>query len=324
MIKFGGFLENPINHELLAKTTLELEKAGFHSVWLEDHLVISPGLPNDYKKAHKRIPLSLLAPSMLECWTTLSWLAGKTSRIRLGTLVTCNLFRYPSVLAKMASTFDIFSEGRLELGLGAGYWKPEFEMYGIPLPDHVTRMERLAEAVQIINSMWTKEVTDFSGKYYTVKGALNNPKPVQKPHPPILIGGSGQRLMKCAAQFADNWNFPVQPTLTPEEYGPVAATFDEYCRQVGRSPKEVVKSMMFRCIIDKKIDRVREKVKRLKPDWESLDVFMKRLIGTPQQCIEKLNAFKEKGLEYCIIHFEDATDFESMELFAEEVIPALK
>jgi alkanesulfonate monooxygenase SsuD/methylene tetrahydromethanopterin reductase-like flavin-dependent oxidoreductase (luciferase family) len=322
MVKFGGSLENPIGHDLLAKTVLEMEKLGFDSVWFEDHLVVSLG--SVYMEMHKEIPLSVLAPSMFECWTTLSWLAAQTRRIKLGTLVLCNLFRYPSVLAKMASTFDVLSNGRLEFGIGAGYWKPEFEMYGISLPDHATRMERLAEAVQLIKGMWTEEVSNFQGKYYVVKGALNNPKPIQKPHPPILLGGSGERLMKVAAQFADNWNFPVTPTLTPSEYHPYAAKFDEYCRQAGRSPGDVVKSMIMRCIIDKNPEGVREKVKRLKPDWEPMDTYMRRLIGTPQQCIEKLNGFVGAGIGYFILHFEDANDFESMKLFAQEVIPAVK
>jgi len=323
MIKFGGSVQNPIRHEMLAKTVLEMERLGFDSAWFEDHLVISLG--SVYMKAQKVIPLSIMAPPLLECWTTLSWLAGQTSKIRLGTLVLCNLFRYPSVLAKMASTLDVISNGRLEFGIGAGYWKPEFEMHSIPLPNHTTRIERLAEAVQIIKSMWTKEVTDFDGKYYSVKQVLNNPKPVQKPHPPILIGGRGAKLMKVAAQLADNWNLPGSIPLTPEEYGEMAGTFDEYCREAGRSPREVVKSMMCtRCLIDRNEDRARERARRYKPDHESMDYFMKRLIGTPEQCIEKLNALKDKGIGYFLVDFAEPTDFRSMELFAEEVIPAVK
>lgn len=321
-MKFGGSFENPINHEVLSKTVLEMERLGFDSVWFEDHLVISLG--SAYLKAHERVPLSVLTPPLLECWTTLSWLAAQTRKIRLGPLVLCNLFRYPSIVAKMASTFDVVSKGRLEFGIGAGYWKPEFDMYGIPLPELATRLERLVEAVQIIRSMWTNEVTDFNGKYYTLKQALNNPKPVRKPHPPIMIGGRSQRLMKIAARLADNWNLPGALSLTAEEYGQMADTFDEYCREAGRSSSEVVKSMMTTCIIDKNPDKVREKVRRYKPEWQSMDVFMKRLIGSPQQCIDKLNEYKEKGVEYFLVDFLDPTDFKSMELFAEEVIPALR
>lgn len=323
MIQFGGSLQNPITHQNLTETVLELERVGFDAVWFEDHLVITLG--SVYMKKHKHIPLSVMEPPLLECWTTLSWLAAQTKKIRLGTLVLCNEFRYPSVMAKMASTLDVISNGRLEFGIGAGYWKPEFEMYGIPLPNHTTRLERLVEGVQIIKSMWTKEVVDFEGKHYILKQALNNPKPVQKPHPPIMIGGRSQKLMKVAAQLADNWNFPGAVALTPEEYGDMANTFDEYCRQAGRSPKEVVKSMMCtRCIIDKNEDKVREKVKRLKPEWVPTDLFMKRLIGTPQQIIEKLNSFKDQGVGYFIIDLAESMDFKSWELFAEEVIPSVK
>ena len=322
MVKFGAFIENPINHDILAKTVLEMERLGFDSAWLEDHLVTTPGL--HYMKAHKVIPLSVMAPPVLECWTTLSWLAGQTRRIRLGTLVLCALFRYPSLLAKMAATLDVVSNGRLEFGIGAGYWKPEFEMYGIRLPNHATRMEQLAEAVQICKSMWTKEVADFEGKHYKVKHALNNPKPVQKPHPPILIGGRSEQIMKVAARLADNWNLASPWALMPEEYGRIAHTFDEYCRQAGRSPNEVVKSLGVRCLIGKNGDLAREKAKRYKPDHETKDYFMKRLIGTPEQCIEKLNGLKEEGAEYFTVHFYEPTDFNQLKLFAEEVIPAVR
>ena len=322
VVKIGGAYDNPISHDMLAKITLEMETLGYDSIWIEDHLVVTPGL--HYMKTHKVIPLSVMAPSALECWTTLPWLAAQTRKIRLGTFVTCNLFRYPSVLAKMASTFDVLSNGRLELGLGAGYWKPEFEMYGIPLPNHAERIERLVEGVQIIKGMWTKEVADFEGKYYTVKGALNNPKPVQKPHPPILLGGRGEKLMRAAAQHADSWNLPAPFPLAPEEYGRIADTFDEYCRQAGRSPNEVVKSLGVRCLIDKDGDRAKEKAKRFKPEWETMEDFMKRPIGTPEQCIEKLNGLKDKGVGYFTVQFYEPTDLNQLRLFGEEVIPGIR
>jgi len=325
MIRFGGYLENPwTDHRCLARTVLEMERLGFDSVWMEDHMVMSLG--SEYLKTHKRTPpLSVMASPVLECWTMLSWLTPQTRSIRLGTLTLNNLLRYPSVLAKMSSTLDVVSNGRLEFGIGAGYWKPEFEMYGIPVPTLSTRIEQLVEGIQIIKSMWTKEVTDFTGKHYTVKQALNNPKPVQKPHPPITIGGRSRNLMGIAAQFADNWNAPSAVSLTPEQYGLMAATFNECCTQAGRSPKEIVKSINIRCIVETNPHKLREKVKRFKPEWESEDSFMNRLIGLPEQCVEKLNKFKDKGAEYFIVHFLDATeDSRSMELFAEEIIPAVK
>jgi alkanesulfonate monooxygenase SsuD/methylene tetrahydromethanopterin reductase-like flavin-dependent oxidoreductase (luciferase family) len=327
MVGFGSQINNsPISNtgdlESLLKITLELERLGFDSAWNWDHMVISLG--SDYLKIHKEAPLSAMASPVLECWTMLSWLAANTRKIRLGPLTVGNLFRYPSVLAKTTSSFDVVSNGRLEFGIGTGYWKAEHEMYGIPLQNLTTRIERLAEAVEIIKSMWTKDVTDFEGKYYTMKQALCNPKPLQKPHPPILIGGRSQGLMKLAAKLADNWNVPFALSVTPEEYGEMADRFDDYCRQVGRSPKDIVKSIGIRCIIDKNPEKVREKAKRLKPEWETMDGFMKRLIGTPEQCVEKLNSFKDKGMGYFIVQFLEYGDLKSMELFAEEVIPAVK
>jgi alkanesulfonate monooxygenase SsuD/methylene tetrahydromethanopterin reductase-like flavin-dependent oxidoreductase (luciferase family) len=323
MVRFGVDLEKIVDYEALTRTVSELERLGFNSVWVEDHLVTSLG--SEYLLSHEDVPVSELALPVLECWTTLSWLAAQTRRIRLGTLVLCNLFRPPSVLAKMASTFDVLSNGRLEFGLGGGYWEPEFKMYGIPMPNLRTRMEQLVESIQIIKSMWTQDVTDFEGKHYSVRHALNMPKPVQKPHPPILIGGRSERLMKVAAQLADNWNLPGAVSPTPEEYNQMVSTFDEYCRQASRSPKDVVKSILFQsCIVDKNKDRLKEQVRRLKPEWQSTDAFMKRLIGTPEQCIEKLNSFRDSGVQYFIVAFADATDLGSMQLFAEEIIPAIK
>jgi len=322
LVRFGSFLENPIGHDALAKIALETERLGFDSVWLEDHLVVTPG--SQYMKRHKVIPLSVMAPSLLECWTTLSWLAGQTHRIRLGTLVTCNLFRSPSLLAKMACTFDVLSNGRLELGLGAGYWKPEFEMYGIPLPGHRERIDRLAEGIRIVKSMCSSETADFAGKYYTVKEALNNPKPVQKPHPPITIGGRSTPVMKLAAQLADSWNFPAPFSLTAEEYAEIVGTFDDYCREAKRSPTAVVKSLGVRCLIDRNEKKARERARQFRPEWESMEDFMKRPIGTPEQIIEKLTALKDKGANYFIVHFYEPADLTALQLFAEEVIPAVR
>ena len=322
MVKFGAFIENPVKHDVLGKTVVEMERLGFDSVWLEDHLVYVPGL--HYMRAHKVIPLSVMAPSALECLTTLSWLAGQTRKIRLGSLVVCALFRNPALLAKMGATLDVVSNGRLELGLGGGYWKIEFDMYGIRFPKHSTRIEMLAETVQILKEMWTKETADFEGKHYRVKGALNNPKPVQKPHPPITIGGKGEKIMKVAARLANSWNLPSPWALQPEEYRKQVELFNQYCREAGRPPSDVVKSLGVRCLIDKDGDTAREKAKRYKPDHETLDYFMKRLIGTPEQCVEKLNGLKAKGAEYFTVHFYEPTDFNQLKLFAEKVIPAVK
>lgn len=130
---------------------------------------------------------------MLEGWTTIATVAGFTSKIRLGTLVTGNVYRHPSVLAKIGATLDVLSKGRLYMGIGAAWNNVESQAYGIPFPSTTERFRRLEEAVQIIRKMWTEERATFNGQFYKIRDAYCNPKPIQKPHPPIMIGGSGER-----------------------------------------------------------------------------------------------------------------------------------
>jgi Coenzyme F420-dependent N5,N10-methylene tetrahydromethanopterin reductase and related flavin-dependent oxidoreductases len=141
---------------------------------------------------------------MLESWTTLSMLAGLTSKIKLGTLVTGIMYRYPAVLAKVAATLDVLSKGRLFMGIGAAWNEDESNAYGIPFPPTSERMSRLEEAIQIMRKMWTEEPSaSFDGKYYQIHNAYCNPKPIQKPSPPILVGGGGERkTLKIVAKYA--------------------------------------------------------------------------------------------------------------------------
>lgn len=152
-------------------------------------------------------PISIHARSpkepLLECWTSLSALATITSRLRIGTLVTCNSFRFPSLLAKMASTVDNISGGRLEFGISCGWFKQEHLAYGIRFSSFAIRIQQLREALQIIKKMWTEEISTFDGRYYRLENAINYPKPLQKPHPPIWIGGKNVELLKLAAEIAN-------------------------------------------------------------------------------------------------------------------------
>jgi alkanesulfonate monooxygenase SsuD/methylene tetrahydromethanopterin reductase-like flavin-dependent oxidoreductase (luciferase family) len=164
------------------------EELNFDSVWLVDHL-----LPYDAP----RVPISA---TMLESWTTLSALSRETSSLKLGPLVTCNIFRRPQILAKMGATFDLISGGRLLFGIGACWFKTEFEQYGIPFPKISERINRLKETIQIIKSMWTQDKASFSGKYYSINEAICEPKPVQKPYPQFWIGAEGEKMLRVVAQ----------------------------------------------------------------------------------------------------------------------------
>ena len=206
----------------------------FEHAWLWDHLV---PLRGDVRGA------------ALEAWTLLSALAAQTSRLRLGVMVTSNRLRLPTLLAKMAATVDIIAGGRLDFGIGVGASRVEmenpgvreFEAYGVPLVSPGEAVRDLAESLSIIRRMWAEvEPFDFDGKSIQLKGAVCEPKPLQKPHPPILIGGAGDRVLRIVAEHADIWNYPGPPS---PEFLQRNELLNEHCAAIGRDPNEIVRSM---------------------------------------------------------------------------------
>jgi F420-dependent oxidoreductase-like protein len=180
----------------------------------------------------------------LEGWITTTALAQATERLRVGVLVTGVPYRHPAVLANMAAALDHVSDGRLELGLGAGWNTDEAAAYGMDLLPIRQRMDRFDEAVEVIVSLLTEPTTDFSGEHYTLKGAYCEPKPVQQPHPPIVIGGSGEkRTLRTVARFAQHWNFVGGPVA---EYTRLKGVLAEHCAAIGRDPKEIMTSSHLR------------------------------------------------------------------------------
>ncbi len=176
----------------------------------------------------------------MEGWTTLTALAQATTRLRLGTLVTGIHYRHPAVLASMATTLDIVSGGRLEVGIGAGWNQEESGAYGIELGTPSQRSDRFEEACEVIVGLLTQETTTFEGRYYQLTDARNEPKPIQRPHPPICIGGSGEtRTLRTAARFAQHWNFV---SGTPEEFAHKREVLHQHCEDLGRDPAEIVLS----------------------------------------------------------------------------------
>lgn len=176
----------------------------------------------------------------LEGWTTLTALAQATTRLRVGVLVTGMHYRHPAVLANMAATLDIVSGGRLEIGIGAGWNEEESGAYGIDLGKPSQRSDRFEEGCEVIVNLLSQETTSFSGSYYQLKGARCEPKPVQQPHPPICIGGNGERrTLRTAAKFAQHWNFVGG---TPQEFAHKRDVLHEHCAAIGRDPREIVLS----------------------------------------------------------------------------------
>ena len=206
--------------------------------WLYDHL-----LPN-----HRGRVGDPSGP-VYEGWTLLTALAAQTRRLRFGLLVTNNRIRLPAVLAKIAATVDVISDGRLDFGIGVGglpnaaLVAPEYDAYGIPIGPWSDAVASFVEACTLIRRMWTEEVVDLDGSYYQLKGARCNPRPVQRPCPPILIGGSGRATLRIAAEHADIWNAIGPPSNTVEHLSERSAILDEQCEAIGRDPGLIVRSV---------------------------------------------------------------------------------
>src|SRR5215210_6571580 len=174
----------------------------------------------------------------LEGWTLLAAYAARTTRLRVGLMVTGNTYRHPAVLANMAATVDVISNGRLDLGIGAGWNEYEHTSMGIPLYPPGQRIRRLGEACEIIKRLFTQHLTDFDGRYYQLKQARCEPKPIQKPYPPFVIGGGGERLtLRVAAQYADIWNFGGGSSI--EIFAHKVKVLHDHCAAVGRDPAEI-------------------------------------------------------------------------------------
>jgi len=201
------------------------DEAGFDRVWVFDHLAsIGSGGPDR---------------PVYEGWALQAAIAQATGRVRIGCMVTGNTYRNPALLAKLAVTVDHLSGGRLEFGIGAAWAEIEHQMYGIEGLDH--RVGRLRESLEVITSLWTKDRTTLDGRYYHFKDAIANPKPIQKPHPPIWIGAGGPQMMAVVVRFADVWN--SSGGSTPEEAGEKSKMLDAACEEAGRDPDSIRRSV---------------------------------------------------------------------------------
>ena len=259
---------------------------------------------------------------ILECWTTLSALSTLTKKIRLGTLVTCNSFRNPALLAKIAATLDNISNGRLELGIGAGVQKNEHDAYGVPFLSAKERVERLSEAVEIIKKLWTENEVSYNGKHYLLNNAVCEPKPLQNPHPPIVIGGGGEKLtLKVTARHADRYDWGYLPSF--EHYNSKLKVLEKHCETVGRKVSDIEKSCWPAGQIFIRADRkeLEAQVIRWVPKGVSLEKFMKtNFVGTPENCIKQLQQYMNLGVTQFMLFFGDLPDLKGLRLFAEKVV----
>jgi F420-dependent oxidoreductase-like protein len=287
------------NFKGLADRAQHMEKLGYHSIWLADHFWTRQMLDLDFG----------------ECLTLMTGIAARTERLRIGSLVLCNLFRNPALLGKTLSTLDQVSNGRLEAGLGAGWMDEECKATGIEFPPIGRRLRMLEETVQILKSMFTEKRTNFKGRYYTVTDLPNNPKPVQKPHPPITIAGSGEKVMlKIVAKYADKWNLPAGYKSLDGKIN----LLKEHCKAVGRDFNSIEVTEQLLVCIGANDGEVEQK-------WKMAQAFpfaRTGIKGTPAQLVEQLKERVRHGITTFTIFFSDLAPPATLELFAREVMPA--
>jgi F420-dependent oxidoreductase-like protein len=212
----------------------EVDTLGYDTAWVFDHFMPIFSDPTG---------------PCLEGWTALSALAMASSKVRIGVMVTGNTYRNPAVLAKMATTVDIVSAGRLILGIGAGWFALEHQQYGIPFPSMGGRLQRLDESLEMIKLLWTREHANFAGRHYQLQDASFNPKPLQKPHPPILVGATGENIaLGIVARHAQMWNC----FGTPEVLRHKIERLTDHCERIGRDPATIEKSVLLPGMFDPK------------------------------------------------------------------------
>jgi F420-dependent oxidoreductase-like protein len=259
-----------------------------------------------------------------EAWTSLAALAEATDRIHVGVLVTSVGYRHPALLAKMAATLDVISGGRLEFGIGAGYLEAEYRMYGIPFPPAPVRIAQMDEAIRVCKLLWTQERGDFAGKYFTLADAVCAPKPIQEPHPPIWVGGGGERrTLRVVAEHADGWS--AYPAPIPQLQHKLGVLRD-HCAAVGRDYEAIRKQLG--CVPIVRADRaqVEAEVARFAAE-RRVPVDQARqmaIAGTPEEVAGALGPYVEIGFEMLVALERVPHDYETLQLFIKEVAPRLR
>ncbi|MCU4976029.1 LLM class flavin-dependent oxidoreductase [Halobacteria archaeon AArc-m2/3/4] len=290
---------------------------GIDGLWAPDHFMLGPHA-EEY-----------------EVWTLLSALAERTDDVDIGPLVGSITYRNPALLAKMATTVDILSEGRLRLGLGAGWHEEEHAAYGFDFPDVDTRIDMLDEGIQVVKTMFTEDEPTFHGEHFEIENALNEPKPVSDPHPPIVVGGAGPRMLRLVAKHADEWNVEISARARGKPIEFKVRKFEEYLENEGRDPDEVERSWLAHVLVCEDDEEVQEYVDRIFPlpwgeesdmdeqleDAEDAREKGSMLIGTPAEVATQIEEIRDLGFGKLQLMFLDFPETGGMELFADEVMP---
>jgi F420-dependent oxidoreductase-like protein len=295
-------------YDTLLRVATATEELGFDAFFRSDHYLKMGDVSGH--------------PGPTDSWATLAALARETSRIRLGTLVSCASFRYPGPLAITVAQVDQMSRGRVELGLGAGWYAAEHAAYGIPFPDVRERFARYEEQLEVITGLWDTPdggTFSFRGQYFTVVDSPALPKPVQRPRPPVIIGGTGpKRTPRLAAKFADEYNVPfASVTDTAVAFGRVR----EACAAVGRHETSMIYSVAQVVCCGRTEAELGRRASAI--GWKPDDLRQSGLAGTPGEVAEKIGKFAQLGAEHVYLQVLDLTDLDHLELLATEVLPRI-
>ena len=279
------------------------EELGYDSLWVYDHVHNVPRPANE---------------AVFECWTTIAAISQLTSRIKLGQMVGCCSYRNPALLAKITSTVDVVSGGRLNWGIGAGWYENEYRSYGYEFPRPAQRIRMLEETVEIVKRMWTEPTATFKGEHFEVNRAYCDPKPLQQPHPPVLIGGGGEQLtLRVVAKHANCSNFGGNP----DQFAHKVEVLKSHCASVGRDFDEIQLTWSPEVFIRSTEDDVSSPGSRSQWGEPAESWRAGNLVGTPEQVSEKLQAYVDLGLAGVMPWCSDYPDTTTMELLARDVMP---
>jgi F420-dependent oxidoreductase-like protein len=281
------------------------DRLGYDSVWVYDHFHNVP------------VPAQ---ETMFECWTTLAAISQRTERVRLGQMVSCALYRNPAMVAKITSSLDVMSGGRVDWGIGAGWYEQEFRAYGYDYPSNADRIRMLRETVEIVKLMWSAPQATYEGRHFRVDHAECDPKPLQSPHPPVWIGGGGEQLtLRVVAQHATHSNFGGKP----HEWAHKAEVLKGHCQAVGRDYDTITKTWSPELFVRETEAEIGTESRSF---WgEPFDSWREgNLVGTPDQICTKLEQYRAMGLGGVVPWIADFPTTETLELFATKVIPEFR
>ena len=271
---------------------LDVATKGFTSIWVSDHLMFETKF-------------------RMECWTELVWIAARYPTVMLSTVVLCNSFRNPALLAKMGASLQAFSSGRFILGYGAGWHEDEFRAYGYGFPPPPVRVDMLEEGIQVIRAMWQQSPASFAGKYYQITDAYCEPRP--DPIPPLMIGGGGEkRTLRLVARYADLWNDTARPVDVLRHK---LSVLRDHCQTEGRDYDRIRKTIMIRVFINKSHKAA------LARGGDMLTSDNPALVGDPSAIREQLDALADLGIDLCQLVFPNFPETDDMQLFLDEVQP---